>query len=106
MINTEALKKYLKLWHDKRGYDPEYLFTTAYGGQPKQMSETWGLFIFALMSFQKFSAEESIPISSKPHASPICLKLTKSRLKLVSKYSAQHEDDFHDFQEKKNKTFM
>lgn len=40
MINTEALE-YLRLWHEKRGYDHEYLFTTQYGGEPKQMSESW-----------------------------------------------------------------
>lgn len=40
MINTEALED-LKLWHEKRGYDHEYLFNTQHGGQPKQMSKSW-----------------------------------------------------------------
>ncbi|MBT2626862.1 hypothetical protein J7I81_16190 [Bacillus sp. ISL-32] len=40
MINMEALED-LKLWHEKRGYHHEYLFTTQHGGQAKQMSESW-----------------------------------------------------------------
>lgn len=74
MINTEALE-YLKLWHEQRGYDHEYLFTTQYGGQPRQMSEGWADY-FVLMFFLISSVAALTLTSLRP---PVLLTFLKSR---------------------------
>ncbi len=67
MINTEALED-LKLWHEKRGYDHEYLFTTQHGGQPKQMSKSWAD-DFCSDILTDILSRVSILTSLKPHVS-------------------------------------
>ncbi|MCY9224160.1 tyrosine-type recombinase/integrase [Bacillus haynesii] len=112
MINTEALK-YLKLWHEKRGYDHEYLFTTTYGGQPKQMSETWADY-FCSDVLSDILGRRINPHLFKASCITYLLEVKKIKIELVSKYIAQHEDvsttikhyDLRDFKEEKNQIFM
>jgi len=110
MINLEALK-YMKLWVEKRGYEHEYIFTTKYGGETKQMSDAWA------NEFCSNVLSDIIGRRVNPHifkASAVTLLLESNvDMKLVSKYVAHHEDisttsqfyDLRDFEEEKNQIF-
>lgn len=110
MINREALK-YIKLWVEKRGYESEYIFSTKYGSEGKQMSKAWADY---------FCSEVLTNILGRrinPHlfkASCITFLLESGiKLELVSKYVAHHENvattiahyDLRDFEEEKNQIF-
>jgi integrase len=110
MINKEAFH-YMKLWTEKRGYDHEYIFTTKYGGEIKQMSDSWA------DDFCANTLSDILERRINPHifkASCISLLLEQGvPLELVSKLVAQHNDisttvkhyDLRDFAEEKNKIF-
>lgn len=40
MVNDEAIK-YIKIWLDYRGYDHEYIFTSKYKGEHRQIGLSW-----------------------------------------------------------------
>lgn len=111
MINTEALE-YLKLWHEQRGYDHEYLFTTQYGGQPRQMSEGWADY-FCSDVLSDILGRRINPHLFKASCITYLLEVKKIKIELVSKYVAQHNDvsttikhyDLRDFKEEKNQIF-
>ena len=44
MLDKKALP-FIKMWLDNRGYEHEYLFTTKYGNEIEQISETWGNYV-------------------------------------------------------------
>lgn len=110
MVNMEALK-YMKLWVDKREYNHEYIFTTKYNGEIKQMSDEWADY------FCKNVLSDILGRRINPHlfkASAISYLLEQGvDMTLVSKYVAHHEDisttskhyDLRDFEEEKNKIF-
>ncbi len=71
MVNLEA-QKYMRLWHKKRGYDYEFNFTT-YGGEPKQISES-----FAPMFCRTSLVDGLILTYLRPLVSLTFLKLKRS----------------------------
>ncbi|PGZ96944.1 recombinase [Bacillus pseudomycoides] len=110
MVNREAIK-YMKLWVEKRDHDSEYIFSTKYASEGKQMSKSWADY---------FCSEVLSNILSRrinPHlfkASCITYLLESGvKLELVSKYVAHHENvsttishyDLRDFEEEKNQIF-
>ncbi|MNF77808.1 Tyrosine recombinase XerC [compost metagenome] len=110
MINKEAIE-YMKSWSEKRGYESDYIFSTKYGTEGKQMSKSWADY---------FCAEVLSDILGRrinPHlfkASCITFLLESGvKLELVSKYIAHHENvattishyDLRDFEEEKNQIF-
>ncbi|MFA1510087.1 tyrosine-type recombinase/integrase [Priestia aryabhattai] len=111
MINKEALD-YLKLWVEKRGYEHEYLFTTTYGGEPKQMSESWAEYFCSDVLTDILERRINVHLF-KASCITYLLEIKKVPLELVSKYVAQHEDisttvrhyDLRDFAEEKNNIF-
>lgn len=112
MINTEALE-YLRLWHEKRGYDHEYLFTTQYGGEPKQMSESWADY-FCSDVLSDILGRRINPHLFKASCITYLLEVKKIKIELISKYVAHHKDvsttikhyDLRDFEEEKNQIFV
>lgn len=109
MVNKEALK-YMKLWIEKRGYEHEFLFTTAYDGNG-QMSDTWA------NHFCTNVLSDIVGRRINPHifkASAITYLLEQGvPMQMVSKYVAQHDDvsttqqfyDLRDFEEEKSNIF-
>jgi integrase len=110
MINREAFN-YMKLWVEKRGYESEYIFSTSYGGEIKQMSVSWADY---------FCTDVLSDILSRrinPHlfkASCVTYLLESGvPLEIVSKYVAHHENvattiahyDLRSFEEEKNQIF-
>ena len=89
MLNEDAVK-YIKLWLDNRGYDHEYIFTTKYGGEIKQMSRDWAADLCAN------TLSDILGRRINPHlfkASAVTNLLEKGKdIKLVSKYIAKHND--------------
>ncbi len=87
MLNEEAVK-YIKLWLDNRGYEHEYIFTTKYGGEIKQMSREWAA------NFCSETLSDILGRRINPHlfkASAVTNLLSKGKdIKLVSKYVAKH----------------
>ncbi|PCK17676.1 recombinase [Bacillus pumilus] len=112
MVNLEALK-YMKMWHDKRGYDHEYIFTTQYGGEPKQISESWADY-FCSDVLSDILGRRINPHLFKASCITYLLEVKKIKLELVSKYIAHHEDvsttikhyDLRNFEEEKNQIFV
>lgn len=101
MLNEEAVK-YIQLWLDKRGYEHEYIFTTKYGGEIKQMSREWAA------NLCSDTLSDILGRRINPHlfkASAVTNLLEKGKdIKLVSKYIAQHNDvsttmSFYDLRE-------
>ena len=101
MLNEEAIK-YIQLWLDKRGYEHEYIFTTKYGGEIKQMSREWAA------NLCSDTLSDILGRRINPHlfkASAVTNLLEKGKdIKLVSKYIAQHNDvsttmSFYDLRE-------
>ena len=111
MVNLEAIK-YMKLWHEKRGYDHEYIFTTQYGGEPKQISESWADY-FCSDVLSDILGRRINPHLFKASCITYLLEVKKIKLELVSKYIAHHEDvsttikhyDLRNFEEEKNQIF-
>jgi integrase len=111
MINKEALH-YMKLWVEKRGYDHEYIFTTKYGGEVKQMSETWADY-FCSDVLSDILGRRINPHLFKASCITYLLEVKKVPIELVSKFVAQHEDisttvkhyDLRTFEEEKNNIF-
>jgi integrase len=110
MINREALK-YMKLWVEKRGYESEYIFSTNYAGEIKQMSVSWAdYFCTDILS-------DILSRRINPHlfkASCITYLLEQGvPLEIVSKYVAHHENvattiahyDLRSFEQEKNQIF-
>ncbi|MGN7324793.1 tyrosine-type recombinase/integrase [Bacillus altitudinis] len=112
MVNLEALK-YMKMWHEKRGYDHEYIFTTQYGGEPKQISESWADY-FCSDVLSDILGRRINPHLFKASCITYLLEVKKIKLELVSKYIAHHEDvsttikhyDLRNFEEEKNQIFI
>ncbi|RYI30614.1 site-specific integrase [Bacillus infantis] len=111
MINTEALE-YMKLWVEKRGYDHEYIFTTRYNGEEKQMAEGWADY-FCSDVLSDILGRRINPHIFKASAITYLLEVKKIPIELVSKFVAQHNDistttrhyDLRDFEEEKNQIF-
>ena len=84
MLNEEAVK-YIQLWLDKRGYDHEYIFTTKYNGEIKQMSREWAA------NFCTSTLSDILGRRINPHlfkASAVTNLLSKGKdIKIVSKYN-------------------
>jgi integrase len=111
MMNREAIE-YMRLWVEKRGYDHEYIFTTKYNGEPKQMSLSWA------DHFCTNVLSDILGRRINPHlfkSSCITHLLENGiALELVSKYIAHHNDisttiahyDLRDFAEEKNNIFV
>ncbi|MGM0968712.1 MAG: tyrosine-type recombinase/integrase [Bacillota bacterium] len=112
MVNLEAIK-YMRLWHEKRGYDHEYIFTTQYGGEPKQISESWADY-FCSDVLSDILGRRINPHLFKASCITYLLEVKKIKLELVSKYIAHHEDvsttikhyDLRNFEEEKNQIFI
>lgn len=89
MLNEEAVK-YIQLWLDKRGYEHEYIFTTRYGGDIKQMSREWAAELCSN------TLSDILGRRINPHlfkASAVTNLLSKGKdIKIVSKYVAKHND--------------
>lgn len=89
MLNEEAVK-YIQLWLDKRGYEHEYIFTTKYNGEIKQMSREWAA------NFCSSTLSDILGRRINPHlfkASAVTNLLSKGKdIKIVSKYIAKHND--------------
>ena len=89
MLNEECLK-YINLWLDKRGYDHEYIFTTKFQGEHKQISREWVNDLCANV------LSDILGRRINPHlfkASAITNLLEKGKdIKMVSKYIAMHND--------------
>lgn len=110
MINREALK-YMKLWVEKRGYKSDYIFTTKYQGETRQMSKQWADYLCSEV------LTDILRRRINPHlfkASCVTYLLESGvKLELVSKYVAHHENvattiahyDLRDFEEEKNQIF-
>lgn len=88
-INREALK-YMRLWLDERGYDHEYVFTTTYKGEVKQMSEAWADYFCADV------LSDIVGRRINPHLfkASLVTRLLTSGMKpeIVSKKFAMHEN--------------
>ncbi|MNG21346.1 hypothetical protein D3C84_1056970 [compost metagenome] len=103
---------YWKLWLDKRGYESEYIFTSTYGKEPKQISESWADY-FCSDVLSDILGRRINPHIFKASAITYLLEIKKIPIELVSKYIAQHEDvsttmkfyDLRSFEEEKNKIF-
>ncbi|MDM5298073.1 site-specific integrase [Bacillus pumilus] len=112
MVNLETLK-YMKMWHEKRGYDHEFIFTTQYGGEPKQISESWADY-FCSDVLSDILGRRINPHLFKASCITYLLEVKKIKLELVSKYIAHHEDvsttikhyDLRNFEEEKNQIFV
>lgn len=112
MVNLEALK-YMRIWHEKRGYDHEYIFTTQYGGEPKQISESWADY-FCSDVLSDILGRRINPHLFKASCITYLLEVKKIKLELVSKYIAHHKDvsttikhyDLRNFEEEKNQIFV
>ncbi|AKO91906.1 recombinase [Priestia filamentosa] len=110
MINKEALE-YMKLWVEKRGYDCEYIFSTKYGTDGKQMSKSWADY-FCTNILSDILGRRINPHLFKASCVTYLLE-TGVKLELVSKYIAHHENvattishyDLRDFEEEKNQIF-
>ena len=89
MLNEEAVK-YIQLWLDKRGYEHEYIFTTKYNGEIKQMSREWAA------NFCTSTLSDILGRRINPHlfkASAVTNLLSKGKdIKIVSKCIAKHND--------------
>lgn len=89
MLNEDAVK-YIQLWLDKRGYEHEYIFTTKYNGEIKQMSREWAADLCAN------TLSDILGRRINPHlfkASAVTNLLAKGKdIKIVSKYVAKHND--------------
>ncbi|MGZ9868112.1 tyrosine-type recombinase/integrase [Priestia endophytica] len=110
MINKEALE-YMKLWVEKRGYDCEYIFSTKYGTDGKQMSKSWADY-FCTNILSDILGRRINPHLFKASCVTYLLEMGV-KLELVSKYVAHHEAvgttishyDLRDFEEEKNQIF-
>jgi integrase len=110
MINREAFK-YMKQWVEKRGYDCEYIFSTNYAGEIKQMSVSWADY------FCSDILSDILSRRINPHlfkASCVTYLLeTGVPLDVVSREVAHHNDvsttishyDLRSFEEAKNQIF-
>ena len=89
MLNEECLK-YINLWLDKRGYEHEYIFTTRYKGEIRQVSREWVNDVCTNI------LSDILGRRINPHlfkASAITYLLSKGKdIKTVSKYIAMHND--------------
>lgn len=111
MINKEALH-YMKQWVEKRGYDHEYIFTTKYNGEPKQMSESWSDYFCNDVLEDILGRRINVHIF-KASAITYLLEVKKVPIEIVSKFVAQHEDisttikhyDLRNFEEERNSIF-
>lgn len=110
MINKEAYH-YMKLWTEKRGYNHEYIFTTKYKGEYRQMDETWADYFCANVLSEILGRRINVHIFK---ASAITFLLESGvPLELVSRFVAQHNDvsttirhyDLRDFEEERNSIF-
>lgn len=88
MLNEDAVK-YVQLWLDNRGYDHEYIFTTKYGGEIKQMSREWAADL-CTNTLSDILGRRINPHLFKSSAVTNLLEKGKD-IKLVSKYIAKHE---------------
>lgn len=109
MCNEEAIK-YMKLWVEKRGYKHEYIFTTKYGGEIKQISESWANY-FCKNVLSKIVGRRINPHLFKASAITYLLEQGKD-IKAVSKFIAHHKDvsttqiyDLRDLSDERNKLF-
>ncbi|MFK3936691.1 tyrosine-type recombinase/integrase [Alkalihalobacillus sp. NPDC078783] len=111
MVNLDAIK-YMKLWIEKRGYDCEYIFSTNYGGNPKQMSESWADYLCSDV-LSDILGRRINPHIFKASAVTYLVDIKKVPIEIVSKYVAHHNDisttlkfyDLRDFEEERNKIF-
>ena len=89
MIPLEVIP-YIEKWLEVRGYEHEYIFTTKYNGQIKQMSKDWA------DSFCSDVLSDIVGRRINVHLfknSAVTYLLEKGvDMKLVSKYVAHHED--------------
>lgn len=111
LIPLEVLD-YWKMWIEKRGYDHEYIFTTKYGGDVKQISESWSSW-FCDEILSDILGRRINPHIFKASAITYLLEDKGIPIELVSKFVAQHEDvsttqkfyDLRNFEEEKNNIF-
>lgn len=109
MMPDEAIK-YMKLWTDKRGYEHEYIFTTRYKGQIKQMSPDWADYF--CVNVLSDICERRINVHLFKSSCITHLLDSGVDIQLVSKYVAQHESisttsiyDLRTFDEEKKGIF-
>lgn len=102
-LNLESLE-YMKLWLEKRGYEHEYVFTTTYGGEIKQMSESWADYFCTEVLTDIVGRRINVHLFK----STLVTRLLESGMKpeIVSKKFAMHESmettsiyDLRDFEE-------
>lgn len=111
MVNKEALH-YMRQWVEHRGYNHEYIFTTQYGGEPKQISESWADYLCNDVLEDILGRRVNAHIF-KASAITYLLEVKKVPIEIVSKFVAQHSDvsttlkfyDLRNFEEERNSIF-
>lgn len=110
MIPLPALY-YMKLWVDKRGYEHEYIFTTKYSKEYKQISKEWADDLCLNVLSDILERRINVHLFK---SSAISYYLTKGMdLKFVSKNIAMHNDisttsnfyDLRTFEDQRNEMF-
>jgi integrase len=109
MIPLEVLP-YWRKWLDVRGYESEYIFTTKYQGEVRQMSPTWADNFCAEVLSNILGRRINVHIFKNS-----CVTYHLERgvdINLVSKFIAHHENvattqiyDLRDFEDEKNGIF-
>jgi integrase len=109
MIPLEVLP-YWKKWIEVRGYESEYLFTTKYLGETRQMSSSWADNFCAEVLSNILGRRINVHIFKNS-----CITYHLERgidINLVSKFIAHHENvsttqiyDLRDFEDEKNGIF-
>lgn len=109
MIPLDVLP-YWQKWIDERGYESEYIFTTKYQGEIRQMSKTWADNFCSDVLSDILGRRINVHIFKN---SCITYLLESGvDINLVSKFVAHHNDisttqiyDLRDFEEEKNQIF-
>jgi integrase len=109
MIPLEVLP-YWKKWLNVRGYESEYVFTTKYNGEVRQMSSSWADNFCAEVLSNILGRRINVHIFKNS-----CVTYHLERgvdINLVSKFIAHHENvsttqiyDLRDFEDEKNNIF-
>jgi integrase len=110
MIPLDVLP-YWEKWIKTRGYESEYIFTTKYGGEIKQMSPTWAdEFCSEVLSG---ILERRINVHIFKNSCITYLLESGVSINLVSKFVAHHENvsttqiyDLREFEDEKNQIFQ
>jgi integrase len=109
MIPLEVLP-YWQKWIEYRGYDSEYIFTTKYNGEVRQMSPTWADYFCSEVLSNILGRRINVHIFKNS-----CITYHLERgvdINLVSRFIAHHENvsttqiyDLRDFEDEKNGIF-